>query len=543
MKKVLIILLSVLLAIIAGCGSGDNDSSDNTTTVTINLGDMNTIAGAVSSTIPFGIASIRVTVSADDIVTVEKTVPVTGGDSVSITIEILNGPDRHFLMEALDSSGNVLYSGSATADLNGKPVQLAIILTTTTWAKSYGGTGQDSASSIQQTSDGGFIVAGQSSSFSGGSNDFWVLKLKGDGTVQWQKTYSDTYTDILESIQQTSDGGYIVAGYVDTCGEWCFAFWILKLDSDGTIQWQREYDNAPTYADSARSIRQASDGGYIVAGETGSDVWVIKLDNIGSVQWEKIYSVYDVSGANSVRQTSDGGYIVAGYAESSADSYFWVLKLGSNGAVQWQKTYSNAAADIARSIRQTSDGGYIVAGMAGTSSTSAWVLKLDADGSIQWEKLYSGSVLNAPVSVQQTSDSGYVIAGQTNLLSESGNDFWILRLNSSGDVQWQKAFGGTGSDIAYAVQQTSDGNFIVAGATASFGAGSTDFWILNMLSNGTVNFNASSGAMAADTSATVTTTSASVNNTSATVTDSTATVSETNATVADTSAIVQQQGP
>jgi len=159
------------------------------------------------------------------------------------------------------------------------------------WIKTYGGTNWDQANSIQQTSDG-YVVAGYTFSFGAGDADAWVLKLDGDGNVQWQKTYGRSSVDEAWSIQQTSDGGYIVASYTHTFGAGIWDAWVLKLDGDGNVQWQKTYGG--TNCDYAESIQQTLDGGYIVAGGTysfgvGGNAWVLKLDGDGNVQWQKTY--------------------------------------------------------------------------------------------------------------------------------------------------------------------------------------------------------------------------------------------------------------
>lgn len=220
--------------------------------------------------------------------------------------------------------------------------------------------------------------------------DFWVLKLNSEGTVCWQKTYGGTGDDRACSIQQTRDGGYIVAGYTASFGAGGYDdFWVLKLESDGTISWQKRYSD--TIDDLASSVQQTRDGGYIVAGYSvaagGYDLWVLKLNSNGTVAWQKTYggTVWDY--ATSIQQTSDGGYIVAGYTCSfgARDDDFWVLKLKSDGTISWQKRYGGAYGDDAHSVQQTTDGGYIVGGGTysfGAAKSDFWLLKLRSDGTI-----------------------------------------------------------------------------------------------------------------------------------------------------------------
>jgi len=366
----------------------------------------------------------------------------------------------------------------------------------TTWAKIFGGVNEDVAHSVQQTSDGGYIVAGETSSSGAGSADFWILKLNSNGDIVWQKTYGGSNDDIARSIQQTSDGGYIVAGETSSSGAAFIDIWIIKLTPNGDIDWQKTFGGAND--DVAYSIQQTSDGGYIVAGQSSSlgnplgDIWILKLASNGDVFWDKTYGTGS-STANCIRQTLDGGYIAAGetYSSGTGSADFWVLKLDANGDLQpgWPKTYGGTYRDAANSIQQTSDGGYIVAGETSSSGANIpdfLILKLDSSGIVQWQKTYGESGYDIARSIQQTLDGGYIVAGETSSSGAGNADFWILKLNANGDIVWQKTYGGSNDDIARSIQQTLDGGFIVAGETSSSGAGYADFWILKIDENGNI---------------------------------------------------------
>ncbi len=408
------------------------------------------------------------------------------------------------------------------------------------WAAIYGGSKDDYVRSIHQTSDGGYIVAGYTRSFGAGSWDIWVLKLDSDGNVQWQKTYGTNRDDRAESIQQTADGGYTVAGRTNSVGgTGNYDFWVLKLDANGNVVWQKTYGNSD--GEVAESIYQTSDTGYIVAGNTRSfgagnnDFWVLKLNANGTVAWQKTYGGSGQDYARSIEQTSDGGYIVAGYTNSfgAGNNDFWVLKLDSSGAVQWQKTYGGSKQDYLRSIHQTSDGGYIAVGSTnsfGTGAWDIWVLKLDSNGTVQWQRTYGGSRHDYARYIQQTTDGGYIVAGDTLSFGAGFRDFCVLKLNSSGNIQWQKTYGGSRQDYARSIQQTSDGGYAVAGYTRSFGAENVDFWVLKLSSNGTLgscNFVRDANASVLNSNSSSTNTSASVSNTTATPQNSQATVKNT----------------
>jgi uncharacterized delta-60 repeat protein len=379
------------------------------------------------------------------------------------------------------------------------------------WVKTYGGGNSDSDCSIQQTSDGGYVVAGRTYSFGVGSADFWVLKLNPDGTVGWEKTYGGTGQDWASSIQETSShlgpDGYIVAGTTDSFGAVWQDMWLVRLNTDGTVAWQRIFDLG--VSELATAVRQTADEGYIVAGysavEPGTaDVWIIRLDANGNIVWQNTYGGTGWDTASSIEQTDDGGYIVAGQTDSfGAGNYdVWVFKLDSDGNVEWEKTYGGTELDSAASIDQTLDqfqqpDGYIVAGETsslGTDSYDMWVLKLDTNGAIVWQKTYGGSQFNdAAGSIEQTSDGGYIVAGSTLSFGAGDWDFWLLRLDSGGDVVWEKTYGGSGWDTHPFVRETQDGGYVTSGYTKSFGvggggpwSGSGDILVLKLDANGNI---------------------------------------------------------
>ena len=255
----------------------------------------------------------------------------------------------------LDSSGNVI------------------------WLKSYGVSdwvGFGNASSIQQTTDGGYIAAGGEV----------VFKLDSNGNVVWQKTYEGTGGDVL--IQQAEDGGYIMVGKDESCFYGCISYpHVIKLDSSGNVIWERRY-YTHRFTGYPTSFQKTADGGYIIMGyaDVVSCLWVLKLDSKGDVVWQKTYRGAHYTHANSIQQTKDGGYIMAGDISDSPDTYYsmWVLKLDSKGRVIWSKTYEgNNQSAFAFSIEQTADGGYIMTGeILANTGNAIWVLKLDSKGSI-----------------------------------------------------------------------------------------------------------------------------------------------------------------
>jgi len=362
------------------------------------------------------------------------------------------------------------------------------------WQKTYGGSNQEKTSFIQQTNDGGYIVLGQISAID--AEDIWVLKLASDGEIEWQKTYGYSSWETDRSIRQTNDGGYIVAYEIAIYGAGGPDIRILKLTSDGEIEWRKIYGGDKS--DSASFIQQRGDGGYIVLGQTesfgagGDDIWILKISSDGEIEWQRTYGGDDSDYAHSFQQTNDGGYIVGGNTRSFAaeNGDIWILKISSDGEIEWQRTYGGSDSDSASFIQQTDDGGYIVLGQTssfGAGGEDIWVLKLTSDGEIEWQKTYGGSSRGKASFIQQTDDGGYIVLGQTSSFDDGGEDIWVLKLTSDGKIEWQKTYGGDYStDIAHTIQQTNDGGYIVAGDTNSWGA-DREIWVLKLLPNGDIN--------------------------------------------------------
>lgn len=399
------------------------------------------------------------------------------------------------------------------------------------WASCYGGSGWDNAKSIKQTTDGGYIIAGHTQSNDGdvsgihGSfgDDCWILKLDNLGGIEWQKCLGGSGPETGFDIQQTTDGGYIVANTSssddgDVTGNHGDGdYWVVKLDVSGSIEWQNSFGGS-NY-DGARSIQQTSDGGYILAGATRSndgdvvgnhgeaDYWLVKINGIGNIEWQKCLGGSGNDIAMSVQQTLDGGYFVAGYASSNdgdvlgnhGEADYWIVKINGIGNIEWQNCLGGSDYDTHGNAQQTIDGGFIVTGWATsidgdiTNSHGGgdnWIVKLNNIGNIEWEKSFGGTDWDMGTSICQTTDGGYITAGKTksNNGDVSGNhgnsDYWIVKIGEYGNLEWQKCFGGSNDEDAYSIQQTTDGGYIVAGWSKSNdydvqgNHGVDDFWIV-----------------------------------------------------------------
>jgi hypothetical protein len=365
---------------------------------------------------------------------------------------------------------------------NGQTDEGNVCAPASTFAKTIGGSVTDVAYSIIQSSDGGYAVAGYTESFGAGGRDIYVVKLDSSGNIIWTKTIGGSSDDEAFSIIQSSDGGYIVAGRTSSFGAGSGDIYVVKLDSSGNVVWAKTIGGSSN--DWAISITQSSDGGYVVAGSTWSfgagsgDIYVVKLDSSGNIVWTKTIGGNSDDFARSIIQSSDGGYVVAGLTQSfGAGGYdFYVVKLDSGGNIVWTKTIGGSDDDDAFSIIQSSDGGYVVAGYTSSFGAGDWdfyVVKLDSSGNVVWTKTIGGNSGEFAFSIIQSSDGGYVVAG-----------VYVVKLDSSGNVIWTKTIGG----IAFPIVRSSDGGYVVAGLTESFGAGYDDFYVVKLDANGNACF-------------------------------------------------------
>jgi hypothetical protein len=407
------------------------------------------------------------------------------------------------------------------------------------WAKCYGGGGFDRAYSFDQTIDNGYVVAGYSNSDdifvtgNHGGADYWIVKLDSTGNIIWQKSLGGSGTDVANSIRKTSDGGYIIAGESEsnngdvTVNLGGIDAWIVKLDSAGNITWQKSFGGVSV--DKVNSIQQTSDGGYIFAGYTASingnvNYWIVKLDIFGNMTWQKSFGGFGSDQATSIEQTFDEGYIVAGYSYSNngdvsgnhGSSDIWIVKIDATGNLIWQKSFGGSGNERTQfdyygflPIKQTLDGGYIIAGSSTSNDgdvtgnhgySDFWIVKIDPTGNITWQKSLGCTYDDYASSVQQISNGGYIIAGESRLNdgdvtgNHGSTDFWIVNLDSLGNLVWQKSFGGSIADNIYSIQETAEGEYVCVGSTYSNDGdvighySNEDLWIVK-LSEGSLGIN------------------------------------------------------
>jgi hypothetical protein len=357
--------------------------------------------------------------------------------------------------------------------------------------ETYGGAGTDIAVSVVETSDGGYAIAGYTNSFGAGGVDFWLVKTDSAGNMLWNKTYGRTNNDFGYSVIQTSDGGYAIAGYTSSFGAGGADFWLIKTDVNGIVQWNQTYGG--TGSDVARCVIQTSDGGYALGGYTNSfgagiyDFWLVKTEADGSMQWNQTYGGANYDQAYSLVQTLDNGYALAGYTNSygAGGADFWLVKADLAGNHLWNRTYGASDNDYAYSLVQTNDGGYALAGATysyGLGSDDFWLVKTDSSGYKIWSRTYGGTGSDRASSLIQTSDGGFAMVGRTSI-SDPYFDFWLVTIDKDKIPQLRFTYGGASGDYAFSVVQTSDGGYAIAGSTKSYGAGSDDFWLVKVEKN------------------------------------------------------------
>lgn len=382
---------------------------------------------------------------------------------------------------------------------------------TAIWQKCYGGSNDDYIFSLAETSDGGYVTGLVTLSNDGditgnhGGTDVSLMKINATGIIQWQKCYGGNGQESIRKLIQTTDGGYIISVSTnsndgDVSGNHGDEdSWIFKINAIGTMQWQKCIGGDGQ--DYIEDITATSDGGYIMCGSTSTinngDVlgntsaggWVVKINDLGVIQWQK---VYDTDSAESkfsrILQTSDGDYVIAGLTQLASFTGFHgaadalVAKINQAGTIQWQKCYGGSGIeDGLNGLIATNDGGYIfsiqtesndgdVSGNHGASD--CWVVKLDASGEILEQNCYGGPDGEGGGYIQKTLDGGMILSVSTDANegvfsdNQGGSDACSIKFSSTGVIQWQKCFGGTGDDGG-GIFQLADGTYMAGGLTYS----------------------------------------------------------------------------
>ncbi len=368
----------------------------------------------------------------------------------------------------------------------------------TTFQKTYGGASMDVGYSVQQTMDGGYIITGTTNSYGSGLKDVYLIKTNSFGDTLFTKTYGMTsYTnDIGVFVRQTTDKGYIIIGYFDANS--APNAYLIKTDSLGNGEWSGMFDGAQGGQSKGKCVLQTNDGGYIFTGYTednataGSGISLIKTDSNGILLWNWIC---DAGNSNeeghSIKQTADGGYIITGEKLSfvTLEKDVFLLKTDNGGVLLWSRTYGGLNNENGNSVEQTTDGGYIIAGTTnsfGSGQNDIFVIKTSAIGNILWTKTYGGTGNDSSTYIQRTTDGGYIIAGSTTSFGAGNSDVYLIKIDSVGIVTWSKTFGTNGDEYGYSAQQTIDGGYIITGSS---GAINPDIYLIKTDANGNTHCN------------------------------------------------------
>lgn len=405
------------------------------------------------------------------------------------------------------------------------------------WQKSLGGSSSDESWSVVPTADGGYISAGYTNSNDGdvtvnyGSNDVWVVKLSAAGLVQWQRSFGGSGEEEARQILQTFDGGYIIAGMSDshdgdvTGAHGNTDMWIVKLSATGSMEWQKTYGGSNN--EEAWAIVQTTDSGYVFTGVSNStdgdvtgnhgdqDMWLVRINATGTLLWQKSLGGTGSDFGHDLIRDNDGGYVVVGQTNSNDGDVsgnhgftdYWVVKVTATGSLVWQRTLGGTYYDEPHSVMKTADNGYIVSGISWSTDGDVtgnhgerdyWVVKLSASGGLLWQRSFGGSGTDVAYCMNKTQDGGFVISGCSMsadgdvTLNHGSQDIWVVKFNSSGTLEWQKSFGGTSFEYAYSIAETTDGGYILSGATnsndgdVSGNHGGVDVWVIKLFCGLTV---------------------------------------------------------
>lgn len=378
----------------------------------------------------------------------------------------------------------------------------------------YGGTKNESGNSIENTSDGGYIVLGYTQSMDGDitdkqneSFDYWITKFNNEGVLQWSKTYGGTNDDRGSDIIQTSDGGYAILGYTQSIDEDVSQnagfqdYWIAKLNSQGEIEWENSYGFAG--ADNGSALIQTSDAGYMLVGvldvtasggqgnssrnsqrHAGGDYWAVKIDASGNLQWSRYFGGSFSDSAYDVLETADGNYIIVGSSDSddvdisaNKGTYdYWVVKINNTGTLLWEKSFGGDQIDEARGITDTNDGNYLIVGTTRSEdqdisnalgAADFWIIKISPSGELLSEKTVGGSSFDSGLQITKSKNGGFIACGSTrssngDITTNNGqNDAWVFKVDENLNIEWSNTFGSSAIDVFYDVAEL-DNNHVVA---------------------------------------------------------------------------------
>ncbi len=369
----------------------------------------------------------------------------------------------------------------------------------TSFRRTFGGAGLDEGNYAQQTSDGGYIAVGVTSSFGEGDWNTWLVKVDPVGAEEWSRTFGIAAGRYEggEFLQETTDGGYIIVGAVLSTMPSDYDVRLIRTNGNGRQLWSRTFGGSGW--DWGRFVRQTGDGGFIITGWTdshgsgGGDLWLFKTDDRGNEEWSRTYGGIENDQGNCIQPTDDGGYIITGATSSNSvgNDDLWLIKTNANGMAQWMLTFGGKGYEEGHFVQTTSDGGYIVVGSTtstGAGESDVWLIKLDINGRMAWSRTFGGAEWDWGDVVHETTDGGYILVGTTLSFGAGGSDVWLIKTDTDGNEEWSRTYGGHSLDFGLSVQPTTDGGYIIAGQTYSFGAGNGDLWLIKTDSEGQAVF-------------------------------------------------------
>ena len=355
------------------------------------------------------------------------------------------------------------------------------------WDSKYGGTNYDDGYFVQNTSDGGYILIGSTSSFNVGK-DIWLIKTNEKGDEEWNKTFGGFGNDYGRCIRQTSDYGFILIGKTSLYGAGSYDIWLIKTDSNGNETWNRTYGGQNW--DEGFNVHQTNDGGYILLGYTSSygngldDIWLIKTDSNGNETWNKTFGGSGYDYGESFQITNDSGFIITGQKWKDTSSDVWLIKTDKNGDEIWNKTYGNPGlSESGNSVQQTDDQGFIILGWTkshGDANGDIWLIKTNKTGDKTWDKTYGGKDIDEGLYVLQTSEEGYILSTYKGVNDNSSGYAWIILTDKDGNILWDKRLkSDSDGDFIRCIQKIQNNSYILTGSTDE-GSGLSDVWLIKL---------------------------------------------------------------
>ncbi|MFX0206471.1 MAG: hypothetical protein ACFFDT_10840 [Candidatus Hodarchaeota archaeon] len=419
------------------------------------------------------------------------------------------------------------------------------------WNQTYGGPEREVASALIQTADGGFVLAGETCSFGAGGMDMWLVKTDVNGMMLWNRTFGGPFHDAASSLIHTMDGGFILVGHSDLSNDHEPVIWLVKVDSSGKMIWNQTYGEPYRYTSECKSLIQTADGNFafmclinpsyndgegewdilvVKTDANGETIWnqtyegrgnqheltlietkdggfaiatsgilLLKTDTYGEIIWEQTFGGTEHYRSTTLIQTVDGGFALTGCFHSFGEGYSrftssggqdtWLIKTDVSGVVMWERTYREVGSSISEiyALVQTTDKEITLAGSIGPFGDEVWsmrLVKMDMNGMVIWEQTYGGEKFESAYALIQTADKGFALAGLTQTFSLDASDMWLVKTDANGVMIWNQTYGGREEQIGSALIQTADGGFALAGFIDSFRTGEKDMWLVKTDANG-----------------------------------------------------------